>query len=144
MCLDPFMVLLPPQGGPNCGLGPGAQQVLKKGDEGPFNVEALDEIRMRHRVKMEKQVSAGWFRWCGKARGLRSSRRLWGQTPEGFGEAVLLRAMAQSIHYPGDLRRAQVSPAASAKLLSLSVRKSSCLRACYLQPPLVPNDQSSV
>lgn len=44
------------EGGPNCGLGPGAQQVLKKGDEGPFNVEALDEIRMRHRVKMEKQV----------------------------------------------------------------------------------------
>ncbi|KAF3827442.1 hypothetical protein GH733_002928 [Mirounga leonina] len=38
-------------------MGPGAQKV-QKGDKGPFDVEALDEIRMRCVVKLEKQSDA--------------------------------------------------------------------------------------
>lgn len=63
----PFYCSLSPQGRPNCGLGPGAQKVQKKGAEGPFDVEALDESRMRCVVQMEKQVSTGWCCWCGRA-----------------------------------------------------------------------------
>lgn len=132
----PFYCSLSPQGGPSCGLGPGAQKVQKKGDKGPFDVEALDEIRMRCVVKLEKQVSVGWFRWCDRAGGLQSSGEPRGQ--------VQGEAMAQSTRCPGGLRRAQVSPAASAEVFSFSIGMSSSLRAYCLRLPLVPNDQSAV
>ncbi|GAB5576544.1 potassium voltage-gated channel subfamily KQT member 4 isoform X3 [Prionailurus iriomotensis] len=43
------------RGGPDCGLGPRDQNVQKKGDKGPFDMEAVDESRMRCVLKMEKQ-----------------------------------------------------------------------------------------
>lgn len=75
----PFDCSLFLQGGPDCGLGPRDQNVQKKGDKGPFDMEAVDESRMRCVLKMEKQVSLGGFCWCGRAGGLRGSGRLWGQ-----------------------------------------------------------------
>lgn len=43
------------------GRGPGDRKAREKGDKGPLDAEAVDEISMMGRVvKVEKQVSVGW------------------------------------------------------------------------------------
>lgn len=43
------------------GRGPGDRKAREKGDKGPCDTEAVDEISMMGRVvKVEKQVSMGW------------------------------------------------------------------------------------
>ena len=43
------------------GRGPGDRKAREKGDKGPSDTEAVDEISIMGRVvKVEKQVSVGW------------------------------------------------------------------------------------
>lgn len=99
-----------PAGWPDCRLGPGDQNVQKKGDKGPLDMEAVDESRMRCVVKMERQVSVGGFCWCDGAGGLQGSG--------GFRDKHKGRCTSQR-HGPEHLlprrpKGAQASPAASA------------------------------
>lgn len=57
----PLMVPFPHRVDQIVGRGPGDRKAREKGDKGPSDVEAVDEISMMGRVvKVEKQVSAEW------------------------------------------------------------------------------------
>ena len=59
-CLGPLTVPFPHRVDQIVGRGPGDRKAREKGDKGPSDTEAVDEISMMGRVvKVEKQVSVG-------------------------------------------------------------------------------------
>lgn len=61
MCLDPLTVTFFHRVDQIVGRGSGDRKAREKGDKGPSDTEAVDEISMMGRVvKVEKQVSMGW------------------------------------------------------------------------------------
>lgn len=61
MCLGPLTVTFLRRVDQIVGRGPGDRKAREKGDKGPSDTEAVDEISMMGRVvKVEKQVSMGW------------------------------------------------------------------------------------
>ena len=60
-CLGPLTVPFPHRVDQIVGRGPGDRKAREKGDKGPSDTEAVDEISIMGRVvKVEKQVSVGW------------------------------------------------------------------------------------
>lgn len=65
MCLGPLTVTFFHRVDQIVGRGPGDRKAREKGDKGPSDMEAVDEISMMGRVvKVEKQVSMGWSFTC--------------------------------------------------------------------------------
>lgn len=145
-CLGPFTVPFPHRVDQIVGRGLGDRKAREKGDKGPSDTEAVDEISMMGRVvKVEKQVSecARAFRWCdGAGRRPRSSGRPRGQAQ---GEGERLRDPAQSAHGWGGPSRViaftarqtlfpQISPASQeARPLLLNSRDKPTV-SCQVQP----------
>lgn len=101
MCPGPLTVLFPHRVDQIVGRGPGDRKAREKGDKGPSDTEAVDEISMMGRVvKVEKQVSMRG-RFIGVAELVVDRRPRGSGRPPGQarGEGALLGAAAQSTHW---------------------------------------------
>lgn len=110
MCLSPLTVTFFHRVDQIVGRGPGDRKAREKGDKGPSDTEAVDEISMMGRVvKVEKQVSMGWSFACMMELVVDQEAP---ERPRGpaQGEGALLGAAAQATSL-GGLSRVHASPA---------------------------------
>lgn len=96
VCLGPLTVTFLRRVDQIVGRGPGDRKAREKGDKGPSDTEAVDEISMMGRVvKVEKQVSMGW------SFAAMAELVVGREAPEGRGEVARLSLSRRREPQPG-------------------------------------------